>query len=266
MTGRVRESPAAKARRQEEGQGKDLDHGPGEIITDQTRPLMLVEKFALQMGGIEPEKMLSILKKTAFRLPDKHVGGQWQSQEVTDEQMGALLIVAHNYGLNPFLKEIYAFPDKGGIVPIVGVDGWSRMINSHDKFDGMKFEFDEAMETYEDAKPCPVACTCIIYRKDRNHATEITEYLDEVYRPPFKKNNEVKKGSWQTHTKRMLRHKAMIQCSRIAFGFTGIHDQDEAERIVGGEYLPSIEVPTQSQSLTDRFSEKTDTPVAEAEI
>ena len=36
----------------------------------------------------------------------------------------------------------------------------------------------------------------------------------------------------------MMRHKAMIQCARLAFGFTGIFDQDEAERIterdVGG--------------------------------
>ena len=30
----------------------------------------------------------------------------------------------------------------------------------------------------------------------------------------------------------MLRHKAMIQCARLAFGYTGIFDQDEAERIV----------------------------------
>jgi hypothetical protein len=38
-------------------------------------------------------------------------------------------------------------------------------------------------------------------------------------------------GPWQTHPKRMLRHKAMIQCARLAFGYGGIYDQDEAERI-----------------------------------
>src|SRR5579859_2161678 len=31
---------------------------------------------------------------------------------------------------------------------------------------------------------------------------------------------------------RMLRHKAIIQCSRIAFGFSGIMDPDEAEKII----------------------------------
>ena len=29
----------------------------------------------------------------------------------------------------------------------------------------------------------------------------------------------------------MLRHKALIQCARVAFGFSGIYDEDEARRI-----------------------------------
>ena len=36
----------------------------------------------------------------------------------------------------------------------------------------------------------------------------------------------------------MLRHKAMIQAARLAFGFTGIYDQDEAERIVEIDVTP----------------------------
>ncbi len=69
---------------------------------------------------------MNTLKNTAFK------GGN-----VTDEQFTALLIVANQYGLNPWTKEIYAFPDKGGIVPVVGVDGWARIINEHPQFDGM---------------------------------------------------------------------------------------------------------------------------------
>jgi hypothetical protein len=37
---------------------------------------------------------------------------------------------------------------------------------------------------------------------------------------------------WDTHPNRMHRHKALIQCARVAFGFAGIYDEDEAERIV----------------------------------
>jgi hypothetical protein len=134
--------------------------------------------------------------------------------------MAALLIVANQYGLSPWTREIYAFPDKNnGIVPIVGVDGWARIINSHEKFDGMEFEIKE-----EGGKL--VSCTCTIYRKDRSHPVRVTEYLAECYRET---------GPWKSHPSRMLRHKAMIQAARLAFGYVGIFDRDEAEAIVGAE-------------------------------
>lgn len=134
----------------------------------------------------------------------------------TQEQTVALLIVSDQYGLNPFTKEIYAFPAKGGgIIPVVGIDGWLRIINEHPQFDGMDFEQDD------------VSCTCKIYRKDRQHPTILTEFLDEC-----KRNTE----PWNTCPQRMLRHKAIIQCARVAFGFGGIHDEDEGKIIANAEY------------------------------
>ena len=74
-------------------------------------------------------------------------------------------------------------------------------------------------------------------------------------------------GPWQTHTKRMLRHKSLIQCSRIAFGFTGIYDQDEAERIIEGQAVvitdpgssveePSLEAKRMAEKLIVRAKQK----------
>jgi hypothetical protein len=82
----------------------------------------LIAKFA-ERFTVEPSRVLPTLKATAFKV---------KNGEATDEQMMALLIVADQYGLNPFTKEIYAFPDKqNGIVPVVGLDGWSRIINEN---------------------------------------------------------------------------------------------------------------------------------------
>jgi phage recombination protein Bet len=154
-----------------------------------------------ELGESNAQDLMVTLKATAFK-------GQ-----VTDAQMTALMLVAQQYGLNPWTREIYAFPDRqNGIVPVVGVDGWARIINENPQFDGMEFEQDES------------ACTCKIYRKDRSRPTSVTEYMEECRRQNT--------GPWQSHPKRMLRHKAMIQCARLAFGFGGIFDQDEAERIV----------------------------------
>jgi phage recombination protein Bet len=159
-----------------------------------------VSQLAAKLSIPESPELMAVLKATAFK-------GQ-----VTDAQMSALLIVAANYGLNPWTKEIYAFPDKNnGIVPVVGVDGWARIINTHPQFDGMDFNDDgESIE-------------CVIYRKDRAHPIKAREYMSEC-----------KRGTqpWQSHPRRMLRHKALIQCARLAFGYVGIYDQDEAERIL----------------------------------
>lgn len=157
--------------------------------------------------GVDPDKMMGTLKATAFR------------GDVSNEQMMALLIVAEQHGLNPWCKEIYAFPDRNnGIVPVVGVDGWSKIINSNPQFDGMDFE-----EGPLNDRKIPEWIECVIHRKDRGHPIKVREYFAEVARDV---------GPWKSHPRRMLRHKALIQCARLAFSFVGIYDEDEAERIV----------------------------------
>lgn len=151
--------------------------------------------------NVEPAKLHATLKATVFK-------------GATDEELLALVVVANTYGLNPLLKELYAFPAKGGgIVPVVSVDGWISMVNNHSQMDGMDFE-----DHRDDAGKLE-AITCIIYRKDRNRPIKVTEYLSECRRntEPWKMEN------------RMLRHKALIQCARVAFGFSGIVDEDEGE-------------------------------------
>ena len=178
-----------------------------EITTTQAPSLL--SKMAARFS-VDPSKMLATLKSTAFK------------GDVSNEQMMALLIVADQYGLNPWTKEIYAFPDRqNGIVPVIGVDGWARIINNSPEFDGMEFE--------QDAE----SCTCVIYRKDRAHPTKVTEYLSECRREA---------APWKSHPRRMLRHKAMIQCARLAFGFVGVFDQDEAERIIEKDITPAADL------------------------
>lgn len=185
----------------------------------------LVARFA-ETYSLEAGKVLPILASTAFKQRD--------GQAPSNEQMAALLIVADQYKLNPFTREIYAFPDKqNGIVPVVGVDGWLRIINSHPMFNGMDYRYSEKLIRPAGAdSDCHEWVECVIHRKDREHPMVVREYLDEVYRAPFNGKSGPVKGPWQTHPKRFLRHKATIQAARVAFGFAGIYDQDEADRIV----------------------------------
>jgi len=158
--------------------------------------------MALRLN-VEPEALFNTLKQTVCK-------------GCSDSEMMAFSIVANEYGLNPFIKHIYAFPAKGGgIVPVVSVDGWITMANNHPQMDGIEFE-DE-----HDEKGNLIAIACTIYRKDRTRSIKTKEYLDECKRPtdPWKMPH------------RMLRHKALIQTCRIAFGFSGVYDEDEAADI-----------------------------------
>ncbi|WP_257226786.1 MULTISPECIES: phage recombination protein Bet [unclassified Acinetobacter] len=197
----------------------------------------------LGLHNVDPQELKQTLIQTAFK----------SDKEITDAQMGALMIVASQYKLNPWTKEIYAFPDKKGIIPVVGVDGWSRIINSNSNLNGIEFAFSENLVLPNKAKvKCPEWVDCIIHRKDRDHPTVVREYLDEVYREPLGQNGYA--GPWQSHPKRFLRHKALIQCARLAFGYVGIYDQDEAERIQENSSVKTVQGHTEN-AVPDGYME-----------
>lgn len=204
-----------------------------------TAPPSLIKKMAAAYG-VDSEKLLTTLKDTAFR--------QQNGVEISNEQMMALLVVADQYGLNPFTKQIYAFPGKGGgIVPIIPIDGWLKLINEHSQFDGMAFSYEKGEDGNIEA------VTCTIHRKDRDHPTVVTEYMSECYRAT---------EPWKQSPIRMLRHKAVIQCGRYAFGLSGIVDEDEAQRIVNITADSSIEHDTpETKIMRQELQAAQETPV-----
>lgn len=153
--------------------------------------------------NVDPAKLHMTLKNTVFK-------------GATDDELLALVVTSNRYGLDPFLKQIYAFPKKGGgIVPLVGFDGWVAIANRQPNFDGM------TVDVVGDGKN-PESATCRIYLKDRAHPVEVTEYFSECHR-----NTD----PWNQMPRRMIRNKAIIQAIRVAFGVGGIYDEDEANDI-----------------------------------
>jgi len=164
---------------------------------------MLLDLMASK-AGLRPDEFSATVRKTCGMV------------DASAEEFAAFLMVAKEYNLNPLLKEIYAFPAKGGgIVPIVSIDGWVNLVNSHPACDGFEFDVEH------DDKGELVSITCRMYRKDRNRPVSVREYYEECKRgtEPWKMKH------------RMLRHKAMIQAARYAFGFSGIYDEDEGAKI-----------------------------------
>lgn len=186
------------------------DHQPKSLIS------VMAEKYSM-----EPKAYADAVRKTAM------------PSNATNEEFAAFLMVAREYNLNPLLKEIHAFPKRGGgIQPVVSIDGWVSLINQHPDADGYDFEI------HTDDQGALVAMTCRMYRKSRTHPVVVTEYLSECYRAT---------DAWKMPN-RMLRHKALIQAARYAFGFSGIMEEDEAEKIMR-DVTPVPERPKLSQFI-----------------
>lgn len=163
---------------------------------------------------------------SAFEATVRHTCG---AEKLTREEFAAFLLVAKEYDLNPITREIYAMPKRGGgFVPIVSVDGWIHLINDHRALNGIEFIEHNKKGKIE-------AITCRIWRKDRDRPTEVKEYLEEC-----KRDSE----PWKQMPRRMLRHKALIQCGRVAFGFSGIFDEEEGRMVAGAKDItPIVEAP-----------------------
>jgi phage recombination protein Bet len=187
------------------------------VVASKASPLIaLGERFA-----IEPSKLVEVLRGTVIK-PTR------DGRAATNEEVAAFCMVANQYGLNPFTREIHAFADpQKGVVPIVGIDGWTHIVNAQPGFDGVEF-FEEA-----DSKGKPLAVTCIIHVKGRDHPVKVTERYSECYRPT---------GPWNTMPFRMLRHKAFMQTARYAFSLSGIYDDDEARDIVKAAHIDELPI------------------------
>ena len=190
-----------------------------EITTSIKKPSAM--QLMANRCNVDPVKLHQTLKSTVFK-------------GATDEEMLTLVVTANTYQLNPLLKELYAFPKKGGgIVPMVGVDGWLKIANRQDNFDGMD------VEVFGNDK-MPTHATCEIFLKNRSHPVKVTEYFDECRRDT---------DPWRTMPRRMLRNKVIVQAIRVAFGIGGIFDEDEANDIATVRNVTPQKVATSPPSF-----------------
>jgi hypothetical protein len=117
----------------------------------------------------------------------------------------ALLRIAREHRLDPLKEEVsLALYDDCHWQVYITVEGYSKLLNSHPAFDGITFTQSE-----ETTDGIPIWMECTIYRKDRSHPIVVREYFEEA------------KGGqaiWQKMPRRMLRHRVMQQCARLAIG------------------------------------------------
>jgi len=115
----------------------------------------------------------------------------------------SLLRMMQNLHLDPLCDEIgFTQYDDGQWQVFITIEGCSKLLNQHPQFNGLVFN---QSDTLIDGVPEWIECT--IHRKDRTLPTTVREYLTEV-----RGENPI----WQKMPRRMLRHRALQQCVRLA--------------------------------------------------
>lgn len=164
-----------------------------------------------QNTGASVEDITDVLRGMIVSAKNQH------GAQATNAELAIVTGVCAIYGLNPLVKECAAFVSGGKLSVVVMVDGWYKMVNRQPEFDGVEFD-----DKFDD-KGNLLSITCRMFIKGRERPVCVTEYMAECRDP--------KSSVWQKWPARMLRHKAYIQCARMAFGISEVIDDDEASRI-----------------------------------
>ena len=126
--------------------------------------------------------------------------------EVPSKTILNLLRMMQSLHLDPLGEEIgFTQYDDGQWQVFITIEGCSKLLNQHPQFNGLVFT---QADTLIDGVPEWIECA--IYRKDREVPTTVREYLTEV-----KGENEI----WRKMPRRMLRHRALQQCVRLAIAW-----------------------------------------------
>jgi len=122
----------------------------------------------------------------------------------------ALLRTAIQYNLEPLKDEILINQyEEGCWQTIISIDGCVKILNAQASFCGLSFLYSNELI---DGIPAWIECT--IHRTDRKTPITVREYLLETKRD---------QQAWNEMPRRMLRHRVLQQCIRLAFGVPPTH-------------------------------------------
>jgi RecT family len=125
--------------------------------------------------------------------------------EVPAKTILTLLRMMQSLHLDPLSEEIgFTQYDDGHWQVNITIEGCSKLLNQHPQFNGLVFNQADTL-----VEGVPEWVECSIYRRDRIMPITIREYLIEV---------RSEKEIWQKMPRRMLRHRALQQCVRLAMG------------------------------------------------
>ncbi len=112
----------------------DADNRPNilDTVISNTTSKQSIANSAAQFLGVPPHKVCALLRnvwKTSKGQPD-----------LTDDEMFVGMSMIARYGLDPIAKEVYVTRSSKGLMTIIGIDGFIKILDRTDGFDGFEQE------------------------------------------------------------------------------------------------------------------------------
>lgn len=132
----------------------------------------------------------------------------WAKEAAVPEEVLKLILgTALRFKLNPLVGQIDWEQNLDDSYEVfIPIDGWIAMIHREPSFQGLTFS--QATETEQGI---PLWMDCSIYCSDLIQPITVREYFAEL---------KTEHPIWQQMPRRMLRHKTLQQCARLAFGIS----------------------------------------------
>jgi phage recombination protein Bet len=160
------------------------------------------------------------------------------AQGSTDEEFRAFMYLCDAYSLDPLKKEIYFVKYGGKSTIITSRDGYLKIANVHEQFDGLESDvvYQGDVLTKRDDGSLHIAygpehlafdktklsgAFCSVFRKDRSKATTVFVSIKEYY----KREAPI----WQQYTNAMILKVAEAMALKRAFAISGLVTKEEIE-------------------------------------
>lgn len=156
----------------------------------------------------------------------------------TDDEFRAFMYLCNAYNLDPLKKEIYFIKYGGKSTIITSRDGYLKIANVHDQFNGLESDVvyqGDVLTKRDDGslhigygaehlafdKAKLSGAFCSVFRKDRAKATTVFVSIKEYY----KREAPI----WQQYTNAMILKVAEAMALKRAFAISGLVTKEEIE-------------------------------------
>ena len=181
-------------------------------------------------------------------------------QGLSEADVAPIVQYGKQHGLNPMLNELYCkrSPESGLVVPVIGVAAVQRLVSEREDLVSVSYLYAEelfavagvAAGLHGDSLKLPMWIECVITLGTESESRQSRQYTSgRMYL--FEQFWDVE--MWQQQPLHNLKHKALKEAVKIAFGLSGVSDIDEMKRMAQNQPPANLQVqPGSASSSVDQ--------------